>query len=658
MNGDLERAWELTDLRRHAEALAALAASSPSIAESRDAWYLRAMNLRALGRPREALAVLDTLERLHPRYSRLHQERGLCRLALQDFHGAIDALLRGVRLNAALPVSWGALERLYRLTGDPNGAADAARQRATLSRLPSEFVRAGSFLADGDLDPAETLIRAYLRTNGTHVDALRLLARVCLERNALDEAESLLAAVLKRTPEFHAARLDHATVLLRQHKYRQSRREARTLLQHDPNHRDYLKQYAAACVGLGDHEPVIGLYERLLCGGPQSAAEVSDLRLWRGNALKITGRQREAVADYRAALTARPDSGVAWFSLANLKTYRFTDAEIVQMRALECHAATPDLDRCYVCFALGKALEDRGEHAASWRYYARGNALKRAGSRFRPETAEEDTRRQRQTYTAQFFAARTGWGVTDPAPIFVLGLPRSGSTLIEQILASHPEVEGTHELNEIGRYATEIAARGLHPDALATLTAETIRGLGERFIDETRIYRRLHRPFFIDKMPDNFRHVALIHLMLPHATIIDARREPMACCFGNLKQLFGTDRQEFSYDMEHMGRHYRSYLELMRHWRAVLTGRILTVQHEDVVDDLEGSVRRILDHCGLPFEPACMSFHDTRRSVQSASSEQVRRPVSREGVDGWRPYAPWLGPLREVLGDALTRYRE
>jgi hypothetical protein len=321
------------------------------------------------------------------------------------------------------------------------------------------------------------------------------------------------------------------------------------------------------------------------------------------------------------------------------------------------------MDRIYLCFALGKALEDRGDYASSWHYYARGNALRRATGRYRPDVAESCARRTQQMFTAEFFAARAGWGSDDAAPIFILGLPRSGSTLIEQILASHSSVEGTQELTEIGRYAAELCGAdpdcglSLHPEALQRLTAEEAGALGERFLAETRAYRRLGRPFFIDKMPNNFWHIGLIHLILPRATIIDMRREPMACSFSNLKQLFGTTNQEFTYGVDDIARHYRSYLDLMRHWDEVLPGRVLRVQYEDVVEDLGASVRRMLEHVGLPFEPGCLTFHETRRSVRTPSSEQVRQPIGREGLAQWQRYAPWLAPLRNALGDALTGYR-
>jgi len=631
--------------------------------EDRNALLQEARDLRLSQRIPEALAALARLEALHPRFSRLYQERGHCHVLRGDAPAAIEALREAVDLNPTLPASWDMLEQLYRMLGDATQAAVAAQQLATLRQLPSEVVVANSLFADGDLGPAEEVIRAYLRKDGGNVGALRLLARICNDRDARDEAESLLESVLERAPDYHAARLDYAMLLLQQQKHLQARQQAEHLLRHDPDNRDYLKQYGAACVGLGDHEPVINLYERLLADLPRSGTEVADLRLWRANALKVTGRQQEAIVDYHAALAARRDYGVAWFSLANLKTYRFTDDEIAAMCAAATRPDIQEMDRIYLCFALGKALEDRGDYPSSWAYYARGNALRRADSGYRPDVAESCVLRLKRTFTAQFFAARAGWGVDDPAPIFVLGLPRSGSTLIEQILASHSFVEGTQELTEIGQYAAELCGADpdcglpLHPEALQRLTAENARTLGERFLAETRTYRGLGRPFFIDKMPNNFWHIGLIHLILPRSIIIDVRREPMACCFSNFKQLFGTSNQLFTYGIDDIGRYYRAYLDLMRHWDDVLPGRVLRMQYEDVVEDFEGSVRHMLAHGALPFEPGCLTFHETKRSVRTPSSEQVRQPIGREGLVQWRSYAPWLGGLRDMLGDALTGYR-
>lgn len=630
--------------------------------------FQEARELRSRQRIPEALAVLARLQALYPRFSRQYQERGHCHVQLRDAAAAIDALQEAVRLNPTLPASWDMLEQLYRMQGDTAQAAAAAQHLAALRQLPPEVVMANSLYVDGDLSPAEEIIGDYLRQDCDNVGALRLLATIRKDSDAYEEAAALLKSALDRAPDYHAARLDHAMVLMLLQKHLEARQEAEHLLAHDPDNRDYLKQYCAACIGLGDYEPVIDLCERLLTGQaqfgpPKSDTEVADLRLWRANALKITGRQHEAIADYRASLAARQDYGVAWFSLANLKTYRFTDDEIAHMRAAESRPFTQDMDRSYLCFALGKALEDRQDYASSWQYYERGNAIRRLTSRYRPEVAEACVLRSKRAFTAEFFAARKGWGADDPAPIFILGLPRSGSTLIEQILASHSLVEGTQELTEIGRYAGKLCGVDpdcglpLHPEALERLTAGEVRMLGERFLAESATYRRLGRPYFIDKMPNNFWHVGLIHLILPQAIIIDVRREPVACCFSNLKQLFGTSNQEYTYGIDDIGGYYRAYLDLMRHWDDILPGRVLRVHYEDVVDDLDGGVRRMLEHCDLPFEPGCLAYHQTRRSVRTPSSEQVRQPINSDGLVQWKHYAPWLAPLRDVLGDAVIDYR-
>lgn len=638
--------------------------ASPGGVLDREALLQQARGLRAGQRLAEALEVLGRLQARHPRFSRLYQELGHCHVLRGDGPAALAALQTAVRLNPTLPAAWDMLAQLHRLRGDAVAAAAAARRLAMLEQLAPEIVAANSLYADGDLAPAETAIRSFLRQEPSNAGALRLLARLRAEQDGLEEAEAILRALLDRAPDYDEARRDYAMALLQGGKALEARRQAERLLAHDPDDRDHIKSYAAACVALGDHEPVIDLYARLLAEGCRTSAEAADLHLWRGNALKVAGRQTEAVAAYRASLAARPDNGVAWFSLANLKTYRFTDDEIAGMRAAQARPDLPEMDAVYLAFALGKALEDRGDYEGSWRDYARGNDLRRASGRYRAEAAEACADRLMKVFTADVFAQRAGWGAEDPAPIFIVGLPRSGSTLVEQILASHPDVEGTQELTEIDRYANELCGRdpscGLpaNPTALLDLTAAEARALGERFLAATTTYRRLGRPRFIDKAPNNVWHVGLIQLILPQAVIIDVRREPMACGFSNFKQLFGTTNQEFSYGLGDIARHYRAYLDLMAHWDRTLPGRVLRVSYEDLVEDLEANVRRMLAHCGLAFEPACLAFHETRRSVRTPSSEQVRRPISREGLGQWENYAPWLTPLRDGLGDAVTRCRD
>jgi tetratricopeptide (TPR) repeat protein len=651
---EVGRIRELSKDGRHSEALVAAELLVVAAPQNRDLLYLIAANQRCLNRIHAALETLRRMEQLHPRFSLLYQERGYCYTTLRDAPRAIEAFLRGVDINPALAKSWSMLERLFRMTGDARNAAAAAERISSLKNLPPEVVRAGSLFSDGDLSAAENILRAYLRTPSDDVEALRLLARIQHQRDVLDEAESLLEAALEVKPNYVAARLDYVRVLIDRQKYLRAREETDTLLRLEPGSRAYLSLYAAACVGLGEYEPAIALYRELLAASPASV----DLHVSLGHSLKAVGRKKEATECYQMAAAARPSFGDAWWSLANLKTYRFSQNEIVQMRAEEAAPSTDPVDRYHLCFALGKALEDRNEFAESWQFYERGNALKRSESRYHPDITETNTRKQVEVCTAQFFAARVGVGVPNLDPIFIVGLPRSGSTLIEQILASHSLVEGTHELSDIQRIVVEI--RGLednrYPPVLAELAPEEFRRLGERYITDTRAYRQ-GKPFFIDKMPNNFCHIGLIHLMLPNAKIIDVRRDPMACCVSNLRQLFAKG-QEFTYSIEDIARYYRSYLELMRHWDAVLPGRILRVCYEDVVEDLEGNVRRILEFCGLEFEPACVEFYKTERSVSTASSEQVRRPIFLGGLFQWRNYEPWLGPLKDKLDDALIRYRE
>jgi tetratricopeptide (TPR) repeat protein len=643
---------------RHAEALDGAQALEAELPENRDVLLLVATSQRCLGRIDAAMGTLDRLERLHPRLSRLHQERGMAFVGRRDAPNAIHSLLIAVNINPALPASWNMLEGLYRMTGDQENAAIAAAHVETLKALAPEVVTATSHFSDGDIGLAEQIIRPYLLRRGDDPEAMRLLARIGIEMEVLNDAETLLEAVLACLPSYHAARYDYVQTLIKRQKHLEARAEVQKLLAIDPTNGEYLTLAANAEVGLGHSERALEIYGEMLRLQPTSW----DVPLWMGHALKTIGKVPEAVERYRAAAAARPDFGDAYWSLANLKTYRFTDDEIARMRAEEEAPATAQADRFHLCFALGKAMEDRGEFEPSWAFYKRGNALKRSESKYAPEITEANTEAQKRVCTRAFFAERAGWGDPSRDPIFVVGLPRAGSTLIEQILASHSQVEGTLELSDVQRAVLDIQGQGpkdarpRYPDALAELPPEAFRAMGGRYLADTLAYRT-DRPLFIDKMPNNFRHIGLIHLMLPNARIIDARRDPMSCCFSNLKQLYANG-QEFTYSVDDIARYYRTYLELMRHWDEVLPGRILRVQHEDVIDDLDGSVRRILDYCGLPFEDACVNFHENRRAVRTPSSEQVRQPIFRDGLDQWRNYEPWLEPLKAALGDALTSYRD
>jgi tetratricopeptide (TPR) repeat protein len=617
--------------------------------ENRDVLYMIAVAQRYLQRIPDALATLERLEELHPDYPRLYQERGHCYVALRSAAPAITAFEQAVKMSPALPASWRALEILYRMSGQAEAAKKAATEVDNLAKLPPEIVTAFSMFADNEISDAEQLLRRYLLAHGDHVEGMRLLAQIGVKMDVYDDAEILLESALALAPAYDALRYDYALILLRRHKHVRAREEMEKLLAKDPGNRDYRTTHATIRTGFGDYEKALPLYREILAETPDRP----ELHLSIAHALKTIGSTAEAIESYRAAAASRPRFGDAYWSLANLKTYRFTDAEIAQMRADEAAPRIGLEDRYHMCFALGKALEDRGEYAESFAFYERGNALKKSESRYRPEPLERNARLQAEVCTREFFEARRGVGCDSRAPIFIVGLPRSGSTLLEQILASHSKVEGTMELADILRMVQDMQGRETkdsiprYPGILGEVPPEEFARLGEKYLADTRVYRT-GKPFFIDKMPNNFRHVGLIHLILPNAKIIDARRDPLACCFSNYKQLFASG-QQFTYSVEDITRYYRMYVELMAHWDRALPGKVLRVQHEDVVEDLEANVRRILEFCDLDFEPACVDFHKTERRIHTASSEQVRQPINRAGVDQWRRFDPWLGPLKAAL---------
>jgi tetratricopeptide (TPR) repeat protein len=651
---ELRRLRGLLDKNQFDAALAAAQSLLEEAPDHRDVLYLVAVSQRCLKRIPDALATLARCEKLHPGYSRLYQERGHCQVAAGDPSAALEAYFAAVNINVALPASWKALEILFRSFGRSADAAAAAAHVAKLASLPPPVVTATALFADGETQAAELVIREFLRAHPNDIEAMRLLAQIGMKLDVYDDAEFLLESVLVFASDYTLARYDYVQVLLKRHKSVKALEEAKKLLQVDPGNRNYRTIYATACVALGSFDQALATYRELLIDAPNAAG----IHLSIAHVLKTLGRQQEAIDAYRAAAGAAPSFGDAYWSLANLKTYRFTAEEIAQMRRQEALESMKPVDRYHLCFALGKALEDCGDYAESYRYYERGNTLKKQELRFTLDPIERNARMQTAICTPQFFKTRQGYGCPRPDPIFIVGLPRAGSTLLEQILASHSKVEGTMELADIPRMVHRLNGRSAqssrqeskpaYPSVLADLSFEECARLGEKYLADTQIHRT-GKPFFIDKMPNNFRHIGLIHLILPHAKIIDARREPMACCFGNFKQLFASG-QEFTYGIDDLARYYRMYVELMDHWNSVHPGKILQVRHEDVVEDLEASVRRILDFCGLEFEPACVEYYKTQRSVRTASSEQVRRPIFKEGLEQWRNFEPWLGPLKSALG--------
>jgi hypothetical protein len=445
-------------------------------------------------------------------------------------------------------------------------------------------------------------------------------------------------------------------VLHKRQKFEKALEQAKILLDAYPENHAFQLAYANENVAVGNFDSALEIYDRVIANHPAFAQPY----LSRGHALKTIGRLEEAIQSYRSAYRAKPDFGDAFWSLANLKTYRFTDAEIDHMLARLDDPSTANVDRYHLCFALGTAYEARRDFARSFRCYEQGNRLKQKDTRYDPDNQEAAMHRQAEFCTAELFASKAGMGGRYDDPIFIVGLPRAGSTLLEQILASHSMVDGTMELPNIIALAHRLNGRRFvseearYPGILAELTAEQLQKFADRFIEETRIHRA-GAPFFIDKMPNNFMHIGLIQLILPKARIIDARRHPMACCFSGFKQLF-ADGQEFTYGQEEIARYYKGYVRLMEHWDEVLPGKVLRVHYEHVVADLEGQLRRILDYLGLPFEENCLNYYQTDRSIRTPSSEQVRQPIYRGGLEQWRNFEPYLDVLKRELADEISRY--
>ncbi len=611
---------------------------------------------RLQGRPQESLAILEPLLANNLASASFQYEWGRTLGSLGRTREAIGALRDALRLEPGNAAAWRALGDQLVLHGDEAGGRDAHERHLALTATAPELVEAAGLMRDGKIGQAERIVRDYLKANPADVNAIRLLADIGIKLFRYEDARNLLARCLELAPDFHLARYNLAALLTRQNRLPEALGEVRRLLAAEPTNPNYLLLESNVLVQMGDHAQALGVLERVLETHPdQPRAQMNY-----GHTLKTVGRLEESIAAYRRCIALQPGIGEAYWSLANLKTYRFTDEEVVLMREQLAAAEGRPEDQAHLAFALGKALEDRGEFDESFRCYERGNNIRRARHRHSARINVFDTARQIRTLTAEFFAARRGWGCPAPDPIFIVGLPRSGSTLLEQVLASHSQVQGTAELMDVIQVSRRLGekSRALpaskYPEVLATLDADRFRELGEGYLASTRVQRD-GLPFFIDKMPNNFRHVGLIHLMLPNAKIIDARRHPMACCFSGFKQLFASG-QTFTYGLEEIGKYYRDYVFLMDHWDRVLPGRVLRVEHEDMVADTEAQVRRLLEHCGLPFEEQCLRYWETERAVRTPSSEQVRQPIYRSSLEQWRHFEKHLGPLKEALGPVLARY--
>lgn len=506
-------------------------------------------------------------------------------------------------------------------------------------------------LSENRLEDAEPLLRGHLRDAPTDVAAIRMMAELAARVGRLKDSEALLRRALELTPDFGAARANLATVLYKQNRFPEALEHLNAVLAEGGDNPVQQNLKAAALGRIGGYAEAIALYQELTARFPDHA------KLWMsyGHMLKTVGNQEESVAAYRRALAVEPTLGEVWWSLANLKTVSFSDDDVVAMEVALTADSLGMEDIYHLHFALGKAMEERADHDAAFAHYTKGNALRSAELHYDPQIIRKQVDKIITQCTAAFWDARAGQGHDAPDPIFIIGMPRAGSTLIEQILASHSMVEGTMELPDIPAMALREGRDTDWIDALCRLSAQDAERLGAEFIERTYIQRKTAKPFFIDKLPNNWNYVAFIRLILPNAKIIDARRHPLDCCFSNYRQHFAKG-QAFSYDLAHMGQYYADYVRLMAHVDTVAPGYVYRVIHEQLLENPEGEIRRLLDFLGLPFEDNCLHFHQNTRAVRTASSEQVRRPINRDGVDQWKPYAAHLEPLKRALGGLWETY--
>jgi tetratricopeptide (TPR) repeat protein len=611
---------------------------------------------RLLGQPHLALKTLEPLASSNATSAGFLCELGLCLGAAGRGKEAIDRLRQATELEPNNAGAWRALGDQLGVAGQFAESQWAYDRHLQASTRHPELVEAANLLRLNKTGKAERAIREVLKKDPIDVVAIRMLAEVGMKIGQFEEAQSLLERCLELAPDFHHARYAYAGLLMRRNFLEQSNLEVDRLLTSEPMNPVHLILKGAILSRKGDHVAAIQLYEDLLRDYPRHGPA----QMFYGHALKTVGRLDEAVSAYRQAIQLSPRSGEAYWSLANLKTFLFTDEEIANMRERFRQDNSDPEDLGHLAFALGKALEDREEFDESFEFYRQGNAIRGKRHRHNVRINILDTARQIKALDTGFFAARSHYGCTAKDPIFVVGLPRSGSTLVEQILASHSQVEGTSELPDIIAMSRKLGAAsrenpaGRYPEILAELGEDTCRELGESYIERTRIHRT-GAAYFVDKMPNNFRHIGLIHLILPNARIVDTRRHPMGACFSGFKQLFASG-QTYTYDLADIGYYYRDYVKLMDHWDEVLPGRVHRVQYEDMVTSTEREIRRLLDYCGLEFEERCLRFHETDRAVRTPSSEQVRQPVYEHGVEQWRKYEAHLDPLKAALGPLLVRY--
>ena len=653
---DVKKLMQAGDFAASERSLNLLLSKVPS---NGDVLYMLAVCYRYQKRYPEALDTLRKLRFSVPDHSRAYQEIGHVYRAMNQVDAALNSYSQAVLINPALEASIRCQIEVLREVNRSDLAlrlADLERDLLELRATPPPLIAVTDLISQGKLVKAEKLCKAFMLKNPKHIEGMRLLADIAIRLGVLEDAEFLLETAVKFSPLSTKPRIDYIQVLRKQQKYEAALSHAKVLVEQEPKNPQFQSVFAVESMQSGDYDTALRTFDSILKILPEEPATLTS----RGNALKTQGKKEEAIDSYRRAIKKYPAHGEAYYSLANLKLFTFTDTEIAAMESQEQNPGVSHMARIYLDFALGKAFEDMGDYHKAFSYYERGNSFKRSQSRFISEDLTAEFKAQAEVFSQGFVQKHTDSGFDAPDPIFIVGLPRSGSTLLEQILASHSKIDGTMELPNILSLAQKLrrgdkmSGTSHYPSILKTMDAQSLRSFGEAYINDTRVHRG-QAPFFIDKMPNNFRHIGLINLILPNAKIIDARRHPMGCCFSAFKQLF-HEGQEFSYGLKEVGTYYKDYVDLMDHWDEVLPGKVLRVQYEEVVADLETQVRRILDYCGLDFEESCVSFYETDRAVRTPSSEQVRQPIYKSGVEQWKNFEGNLDPLKQALGPVLKRY--
>jgi len=617
--------------------------------------YFGSVCARYLKNYQQSNDYLERLLALSPDMGRAYQELGHLSRDRGNLELAAGYYRQACEMNPALISSWQFLYDYYKDIGKKDASNHALEQLDNLKSLPNTLLYISQILYEGKLSEAEKMCRDFLKKDPKNTEAMSILSEIASKLGYLEDAEFLLENAVNFEPNNSELRKKYLIILRKRQKFSKAMIQAEYLCKNFPKNLSFKAQMAIEIMQNGDYEKAIEIFDSILKKAPNDPNTLTS----KGHALKTFGNNIDAIESYKLAHKAKPDHGEAYFSLANLKTYSFKTSEIASMKNQLENINLLSKDRVYFHFALAYALEKEGEYEEAFSHLEKGNEIKKINNRYSINGMKDEIQSQIQICDSNFFSSHGEGGLNKNDPIFILGLPRSGSTLIEQILASHSQIDGTLELPNILSMAhslrghDKLANQGKYPSVLKSLTKDQRKEMGLEYIKDTFMHRD-KAPRFTDKMPNNFRHIGLIHLILPNAKIIDARRYPLDCCFSIYKQLFAQG-QEFSYGLEEIGSYYRNYIDLMDHWNRVLPGKILKVNNEDIINDLEGQVKRIIDYLELPFEEECISFYNTKRSVRTASSEQVRKPINKDGLERWKPYSKKLKTLVDCLGEGLLK---